>query len=310
MRLISYQINSDFPDPSIIKTGNTWYAFGTQSTYDNTNIKVQLATSSDFTNWQLSQGHDALASLPSWADSSNPEVWAPDVIQRDDGSFVMYFSATSASNNAHHCFGTATSNNVEGPYTPTSDTPFACPLDQGGAIDASGFRDSNGDRYVVYKIDGNSLGHGGSCNNGVAPQVSTPIMIQKVQEDGITQIGGPTQILDRDAADGPLVEAPSMVLAPGGTYVLYFSSGCYTDDTYDTSYATSNSPTGPFTKTGTPLLVTGTKGVYGPGGTDADGDATHIAFHAYSSSGDVGTRRYLYTSTVSWNSGSKQMSLS
>ena len=304
------QINSDFPDPSIVPLDGTWYAFGTQSIYDNTNIKVQLATSTDFNSWELRQGYDALGSLPSWADSGNPQVWAPDVIQVDDGSFVLYFSAASASNTALHCFGTATSQNVEGPYTPTSDTPFACPLDQGGAIDPSGFRDANGQRYVVYKIDGNSIGNGGACGNGVPPEVSTPIMIQKVQEDGITQIDGPTQILDRDAADGPLVEAPAMVRAPGGTYVLFFSSGCYTDDSYDTSYATSDSPTGPFTKSSSPLLVTGTNGVFGPGGTDAAWDASHIAFHAYSSQEDVGNRRYMYTSTISWNSGSKVYSLS
>lgn len=39
-----------------------------------------------------------------------------------------------------------------------------CPLSQGGAIDASGY-DDNGQRYVVYKVDGNSIGHGGACGN-------------------------------------------------------------------------------------------------------------------------------------------------
>jgi hypothetical protein len=37
----------DFPDPSIIKVGDTWHAFGTQSIYDNTEIKTQYATSVD-----------------------------------------------------------------------------------------------------------------------------------------------------------------------------------------------------------------------------------------------------------------------
>lgn len=83
-------VTSDFPDPSIIKVGDTWYAFGTQSRYDNTNIKIQVATSQDFTSWSLVQGKDALGSLPAWAvDQGN--TWAPDVFQRDDGSFVMYF---------------------------------------------------------------------------------------------------------------------------------------------------------------------------------------------------------------------------
>lgn len=32
---------------------------------------------------------------------------------------------------------------------------------QGGAIDPAGFVESDGSHYVVYKIDGNSIGHGG-----------------------------------------------------------------------------------------------------------------------------------------------------
>ncbi|KAJ7144806.1 hypothetical protein C8R43DRAFT_953885 [Mycena crocata] len=38
----------------------------------------------------------------------------------------------------------------------------------------------DGNLYVVYKIDGNSIGYGGSCGNSVKPIVSTPIMLQKL----------------------------------------------------------------------------------------------------------------------------------
>jgi hypothetical protein len=36
----------------------------------------------------------------------------------------------------------------------------------------------------------------------------------------------PIALIDRDDADGPLIEAPSMNLA-NGIYYLYFSSNCY-----------------------------------------------------------------------------------
>lgn len=304
------QMNSDFPDPSIIQVGDIWYAFGTQSKYDNINVKVQLATSTNFKDWSLRYGYDALGSIPKWVLSSHPQVWAPDVMQMDDGSFVMYFSATAANSTAHHCFGAATSQSVEGPYIPSSDIPFTCPLGLGGVIDASGFQDRNGDRYVTYKIDGNSLECGEARKNGAAPCMSTPIMIQKVGPDGITHIGGATQILDRDSGDGLLVEAPSMALVPGGTYVLFFSSGRYTDGSYDTSYATASCPTGPFKKTRTPLLVTGKEGLYGPGGADIALDASHIAFHAYRSKAGEGGRRYMYTSIINWASNSRTHDLS
>jgi beta-xylosidase len=74
-------------------------------------------------------------------------------------------------------------------------------------------------------------------------------MLQKLMADGVTPDGDPVQILDRDpnGADGPYVEAPNLRLVDG-TYYLTFSSGCYCDDTYDISWATSNSVSGGYAK--------------------------------------------------------------
>ena len=214
----------------------------------------------------------------------------------EDGTFILYFSALTLTdpNGKLHCIGTATSSNIRGPYDSNSDVPFACPLNQGGAIDASAFVDDDGTRYVVYKIDGNAVGNGGSCGNTVEPVASTPIMLQRVDSDWTTPLGPALQILDRDTNDGPLVEAPSMV-KKNGTYFLFFSSNCYFTALYDTSYATSSSPTGPIVKTGTPLLISGTvPGTAGPGHADVDSHGVHMAFHAYAKEGDVGGRRGMY----------------
>ena len=67
---------------------------------------------------------------------------------------------------------------------------------KGGAIDASGFKDADGTRYMLYKVDGNSVGNGGSCGNTVEPIISTPIMIQRVDSDWTTLLDSPVQILD------------------------------------------------------------------------------------------------------------------
>lgn len=83
---------------------------------------------------------------------------------QQDGTFIMYYSATTNSDRSKHCVGAATSKHVRGPYTPVGDKPLFCPLEAGGAIDASGYND-HGKRYIVYKIDGNSMGHGGPCGN-------------------------------------------------------------------------------------------------------------------------------------------------
>jgi len=73
-------ITVDFPDPALVKANNQWYAFGTQSTFDNKNIHIQVASSSDFNSWSLHSGQDALPNLPGWVDQSNPLVWAPDIM--------------------------------------------------------------------------------------------------------------------------------------------------------------------------------------------------------------------------------------
>lgn len=131
-------ITANFPDPSYINVGGVYYAFATNNGAQN----IQIATSPDFDTWTVT-GADALPTLPSWATTGN--VWAPDVVQvvrttiistikretdleQADGSFVLYFSAVSATNTKMHCVGTATSSTVQGPYT-ANNTPFACPLE-------------------------------------------------------------------------------------------------------------------------------------------------------------------------------------
>ena len=164
------------------------------------------------------------------------------------------------------------------------------------------FIDNDGSLYLIWKIDGNNIGHGGNCNNGVAPLVPTPIMIRKMAANGLSFASGSSaiQLLDRDDNDGPLIEAPSMVRSSSGTYFLFFSSNCYSGSLYDIAYATGSSATGPFTK-GPWLMVTGSpfSNLYSPGGADVTPDGTKLVFHA-----DKGTTvdtRQMYTAAISLN---------
>ena len=213
----------------------------------------------------------------------------------------MYYSAvtTTGGDGRFHCVGTAVADNVLGPYISNTDEPFACPVEQGGALDASYFKDPASGRYfALYKIDANAIGNGGVCGNTVEPIVSTPIVIQEVQADGTTKIGGPITLLTNSQYDGPLVEAPYMHLNQDGIYVLFFSSNCFTTDLYDVSYATSTSPTGPFEKTTVPLFITGTQGLIGPGGGSLADDGTSWAMHGYESQERVGNRRSMYVTQL------------
>lgn len=122
-------------------------------------------------------------------------------------------------------------------------------------------------------------------------------MLQQLGADGVTLVGAATEVLDRSDTDGPLVEAPNLVLA-GGTYVLFFSSSCYSTTLYDVSYATSPSVTGPYTKSTEPLLVTGDYGLTAPGGATSVEGGGEMVFHANCDAG-----RCMYETSFSVSDG-------
>lgn len=212
-----------------------------------------------------------------------------------DGTYVMYYAASSSEDTSKHCVGAATSSSITGPYTP-EENPLACPLYAGGAIDADGYND-NDQLYVAYKVDGNSL-------NGDGTLHPTPIMLQAVEDDGVTPTGDPIELIDRGPADGPLIEAPSLTKS-GGTYFLSFSSNWFNTKAYDVSYATASSIKGPWTKQGAPaapLLVSGDASnvgpLAGPGGADFSGDGSKIVFHAFENGQDISDGRAMFVSGI------------
>ncbi|KAJ9143727.1 Glycosyl hydrolase family 43 protein [Pleurostoma richardsiae] len=270
-------LSQSFPDPSIMRdTDGTWYAFATAGNGKNAQTAKAPAPGGPWTYLD----EDVLPDPGSWTDGKN--TWAPDVRRTTGGTYVMYYSGELANNTAHHCVGVATAKSIVGPYQP-HDEPLVCHIDAGGAIDPSGFVDAaTGKRYVVYKIDGNSIGHGGSCGNTKAPIVPTPIMLLELAADGTTPVGQPVQILDRTDADGPLVEAPSLVRTADGKYILFFSSHCWDTQEYDVKYAVSSDGVlGPYVRTESGSLIkTGDYGVTAPGGATSVEGGGSLVFHA------------------------------
>ena len=231
----------NFPDPCLAQSrSGTWHAFSTQTG----NINVQMASSPDFEIWTLHYGYDALPTLPAWTVAApHARVWAPDVHQLPNGDgWIMYFAALGVDHPRKHCIGTATSPNVTGPYVPNPE-PLICDLRSGGNIDPNLFADPvNGKYYLIYKTDGNSMGHGGGCGNSAKPVVPTPLYLQQVSKaDLITLVGAP-QLLGSNVNpagsfqyDGPNTERPSIAYR-NGTYYMLYNSQCYAEKAYKIRY--------------------------------------------------------------------------
>jgi arabinan endo-1,5-alpha-L-arabinosidase len=274
-------LDRDFPDPSAATDGTTYYAYATSSA----GLTYQSATAPSPSGPWTWTGTDAMPDPPSWSDGG---YWAPDVSRRSDGSWLMYFTAHDPGA-GHECVGVATAPDPLGPFTPVGSGPLVCPGDQGGAIDASAFTDTDGSHWMLWKNDGNSVGQ------------ATHLYVQPMSADGTAAAGGATQLLTDDRSDeAGVIEAPFLV-HHGAHYVLFYSAGPYGGDGYEENYATSTSVTGGYAKAGGTWLTTAGTGVTGPGGASvlhtASGD--WVYFHGWRGGTSY---RAMYDATLGWTS--------
>ncbi|GIG92242.1 family 43 glycosylhydrolase [Plantactinospora endophytica] len=275
-------IGSDFPDPDVIRHGSTYYAYST----NNANGNVPVATASSLTGpW--TRRPDAMPTLGAWA--SGGLTWAPDVSARADGRFLLYYTARSRAV-GRQCIGAALATSPLGPFTAVGTAPLVCNGDEGGDIDASSFVDGTGLRYLLYKDDGNAIGQ------------PTSLWLQRVAADGVTLQGARVELLRSGRPEeAGVIEAPVLTRV-GSRYVLFYSVGGYGGAGYQTSYATSTSLTGPYTKAYRSLITTATTDghVTGPGGADLvrepGGDS--IVFHGWLQNDTV---RGMYVAALGWS---------
>jgi beta-xylosidase len=192
----AFDLDEDFPDPDVIAVDGVYTAFATGGVGYN----IRVATSPDLHDWRVER-RDALPTLPAWA--STGRTWAPDVSAAPGGGYVMYVTAWHTASD-RQCIGVATSASLDEPFTPASDEPIVCPIEQGGAIDASTFTDADGTRYLLWKTDGNC------CS------LDTWIELAPLSADGLTLAGEPTRLIQQtEAWEGNLVEAPVLTLHDG-----------------------------------------------------------------------------------------------
>ncbi len=252
----------DFPDPSVIRVGHEYYAYGTNSAAG----AIQVIESPDLTSWTVVG--DALPSLPWWAQAG--ETWGPSVLQIGD-SFDMYV-ALAQSGTGHECIALATSTSPTGPFTDSSFFPVTC-FGPGGATDPYPFVGQDGHPYLAFATV-------------AAPGTAEPTTVYSapLSADGTTLAGAPSALLAPDQPwQGGVVEGPAMLLT-GGRYFLFYSANNWRTAAYAVGVADCAGPLGPCTDgAANPVLASG-PGLEGPGGpafVSGPHGTLWMAFHAW-----------------------------
>lgn len=239
--------DGDFADPQVLRVGNVFYAYATNTTEDN--LPVMVAGDGPVARYH----GDAFPELPSWSEPGF--VWAPAVVATEDG-FVLYYT-TRVSGTDRQCISRAVATDPLGPFVDDSDGPMVCQLDLGGSIDPSVVQDDEGTRWLLFKNDGNCCG------------LPTTIWSQELALDGLSLVGPAHPLLTTDREwEGALIEGPSMI-STKGRYLLFYSANSWNSEAYGIGYAWCDSVTGPCEKpaAGEPWMSS-TLFARGPGGQE------------------------------------------
>lgn len=276
----------DCPDPGVIDAGEGDHDFYVVCTGGSFPIR----RSPDLVQWHDTGAEVLPGGKAPWS-ANGFRNWAPE-LHRVGETFVAYFTAVNGADVLS--VGAASATEVLGPYTDRGGPMIEAGV---GVIDATFFEDTDGRRYLFYKIDGNSQGQ------------PTPMYVRELSADGLSFAPGSTavEVLRNDPGtwEGGVVEAP-WVVRRDGTYYLFYSGNVY-DHRYRTGVARASSITGPYQKLGPPILGNNEAWV-GPGhGTVLDlGGVDYFVYHAWVNAGDgsqgPGGRRILID-RIDWVDG-------
>jgi beta-xylosidase len=190
----------DFPDPSVIRVGDEYWAAATSSEWAP---HYPLLKSEDLLSWELVGS--IFPEPPAWSEA---RYWAPELAMDNGRIFAIY---TAKKKGGPLCVAVATAQQVQGPYT--DHGPLVC--QELGSIDGALIRDENEKLYLVWKEDGNSRG------------LPTPLLAQPLSEDGTQLTGERKAILLNDAPwEGQVIEGPHLIKRGGYFYMFYAGGGC------------------------------------------------------------------------------------
>lgn len=225
------QSSLQFGDPSILKYQGNYYMYGTM----NADIGIKVFQSKDLKNWTGPGGATngfALVKEDVWG---NKNYWAPEVYHLNN-RFYMFFSVEEH-------IAVATSDNPIGPFV----QEVKGPLLETKAIDSHLFIDDDGRKYLYYVA---------FTNGNVIWMCELNDDYLSIRENSVKECFGCSQKWEFSIKEpvAKVNEGPFM-LKHKGLYYLVYSANHFANPDYGIGYATSPTPTGPWTKyVGNPIV--------------------------------------------------------
>jgi len=224
-------LNENFPDPTIIRIGNKYFAYATNGSINGKSYNIPIASSTDLQNWTIVG--DALPEKPVWA---TKDFWAPHVLfDKKLNKYVLFYSGEKGRNTGK-CIGVAFSDRPEGPFK-DKGSPLIC--GEGFInIDPFAFIDPKSGRKLLYW--------------GSAHQ---PLKVQELNDDwcGFKAATQPKPLIytDQEKKYDHLVEGSWLDYHKGRYYLFYSGDNCCGDGAhYAVMVARAKKPTGPFKRLG------------------------------------------------------------
>lgn len=296
-----HRYTGDFPDPSVLRVGRGYVAYGTTAggrnlpVLSSPNLKVWRARRAT----RLNPAGDAMVRVARWAQGSRVrygrvrgEVWAPTVTRLGPHRYVLAYATRVHKPRSRHgrmCVSVAVGRTALGPFRDRSRRPLVCP--RRGAIDPQVYLPpGRGRPWLLWKVDSRP----------------SRILIRPMNLAGTRMWrGSRARVLVRPKQrwEGRIVENPGMIRYHGRFY-LFYSGNRYASRKYAIGYLICRGWTGGCHRPRQRPLIASHGRVVGPGGAAPFVDAAgrlRIVYHAWRH-GKVGYRRdgkrRLYVATV------------
>ena len=224
-------IAGDFPDPSVIRVGDTYFVAATSSEWGP---PYRFYESKDLVNWIYLGG--LFKDMPSWTIGS---YWAPELFYRN-GTYFVYYTARRESDKKSF-IGVATTKNIREGF---NDHGLLIEWTN-EAIDAFVI-EIKGELYITWKAYG--------LDNGK----SIEILGARLSDNGLKVSGEVFTLLtaERNNWEAGGIEGQCLVEHDGYIYMFYAGNGCCGRNcNYQTGVARAKTITGPWEKyAGNPIL--------------------------------------------------------